>query len=355
MKELVNRQDEGLAYMLRYENIAWYEEGIVRILDRRIYPIRTEHVICRTSGEVAEAIARMVTQSEGPYMAAAMGMVLALFEVRDKDKDAILFHMEEASHGLSHARPTTFRQMEEITQGALRIVKEGLQKDKEISGLLEELFQYAYRYVNEKYKRYSQIGRLLAEKIPDKGTVLTQCFAGTVVGTFLRECRRMNKELSLYCAETRPYYQGSRLTASVACDMGFCVYVICDNMSAYTMQKKGIDVFTSASDVITMDGHVINKVGTFPMAMAAKYFGIPYYVTGTPDASHPLTDSVTIEERSPHLVNESMGQRISMEGVGGYYPAFDITPPDFVTGIVTEKGIYSPEHVGKYFEKEGAL
>ena len=134
--------------------------------------------------------------------------------------------------------------------------------------------------------------------------------------------------------------------------MGFDVTVISDNMPAYTLEHKKIDVFTSASDVITMDGHVVNKVGTFQIAMAAHYFGIPYYVTGTPDPMHKDMSTVTIEERNPNLVLESLGTKITMEGVKGYYPAFDVTPPNFVTGIVTDRGIYKPEEVSTYFKED---
>ena len=115
------------------------------------------------------------------------------------------------------------------------------------------------------------------------------------------------------------------------------------------MHELGVDLFTSASDVITLDGHVVNKVGTLQIALAAKHFGVPYYVTGTPDPKHADITTVTIEQRDPAQVCELLGTRITMEGVGGWYPAFDVTPPELVTGIVTEKGIYKPEEVGKYF------
>ncbi len=345
-----NRQDYDLAYMLRFENVAWYQDGVVRILDRRIYPIRTEHIECYTYQEVAQAIKDMVTQSEGPYTAAAMGMALAAYQAKGKTKKEVLQIMTDAAYALSHARPTTSEQMKGIVYGALEIAKKDIEQGRTGDILIEDMFEFAYNYVNNNYKRYSIIGKYMAEKIPYNGTILTQCFAGTVVGTMLRECCKMNKNIKLYCAETRPYYQGARLTASVACDMGFDVTVISDNMPAFTMKNKKIDLFTSASDVITMDGHVVNKVGTFQIALAAKYYGIPYYVTGTPDPVHKDMSTVSIEERDPELVLESLGTKITMDGVKGYYPAFDVTPPELVTGIITDKGIYTPESINKYFE-----
>ena len=112
----MERQDKDLAFMLQYENIAWFEDGAVRILDRRVYPT-VRFVTCRTHGEVAQAIADMVTQSAGPFTAAAMGMALAAWECRDQTEEGQLNFLEQAAHTISHARPTTVKRMERITGG----------------------------------------------------------------------------------------------------------------------------------------------------------------------------------------------------------------------------------------------
>ena len=344
------RADEGVGFLLRYENVAWYEDGAVRILDRRIYPVRTEYVVCKRHEEVAQAIADMVTQSGGPYLAAAMGMALAAYEARDKKEADLIAYLEKAAYTLSHARPTTMAKMIKITEGALEIAKREIAAGHTGLALVEALRMNAIDYVNNNYIRYTTIGKYLADKIPHNGTIMTQCFAETVIGTMLRECRNRGNEIKVICPETRPYFQGARLTASVACDMGFDVTVISDNMPGYVMKEKKVDLFTSAADVITVDGHVINKVGTFQIALAASYWGIPYYTTGTPNPGHPDLKSVVIEERDPLLVMDAMGTRTTMPGVKGFYPAFDITPPKLVNGIITEKGIYSPFDLKRYFE-----
>lgn len=204
--------------------------------------------------------------------------------------------------------------------------------------------------INGNYKKYAVIGAHTADLIPQNGTVITQCFADTVTGTMLRSCRESGKNVRIICAETRPYFQGSRLTASVACDMGFPVTVITDNMCAFTMKTKNVDLFTSASDVITIDGHIVNKVGTFQMALAARYYGIPYYVTGTPDSKHADLSTVTIEERDGDAVLKAWDAKITMDGVKGYYPAFDITPPELCSGVVTELGVYDPQRLADYLK-----
>ena len=155
--------------------------------------------------------------------------------------------------------------------------------------------------------------------------------------------------IRLFCPERRPYFQGARLTATVCRDMGFDVTVISDNMPAFVMQREGVDVLTTAADAICCDGHVVNKVGTFQNAIVAKYMGIPYFVTGAPDQGHPTVDTVHIEMRDPNFTLQAMGVRTAAEGVKGYYPAFDITPPHLVSGVVTDLGIYSPYDLHRYF------
>lgn len=347
----MKRADEGMGFLLRYENVAWYEDGAVQILDRRIYPVKTEYVICTKHEEVAKAIGDMVTQSGGPYTAAAMGMALAAHEARDLAGDELVSYMEKAAYTLSHARPTTVAKMVRITDGALDLAKKLAGEGRNGEEITEPLREYAFNYINNNYLKYEKVGKYLADLIPQNGTIMTQCFAETIIGTLIRECHRRNNDIKMICAETRPYFQGARLTASVAYDMGVDVAVITDNMPGFILKEKHVDVFTSAADVITMDGYVVNKVGTFQIALAAAYHGIPYFATGTPNPDHSTIDTVNIEYRDPELVMEAMGTKVTKEGVKAYYPAFDITPPKLCNGIVTDKGVYSPYDLEKYFQK----
>ena len=339
------RADYDLAFLLRYENVAWYNEGKVRILDRRIYPIETKYVECSSHREVAAAIANMVTQSYGPYTAAAMGMVLAAYEAKGMKYEQRMQYLKDAAYTLSHARPTTSAKMERIVNGAVALAEKTDDRD-----LIDTLFAYAFKKIDDTYKSYISVGKYLAELIPNGGTVMTQCYADTVIGTTLRALRESGKTAKFICPETRPYFQGSRLTASVICDMGFDVTVISDNMPAYVLKKKNVDLFTSAADVITVDGHVVNKVGTLQIALAAHYWGIPYFVTGNPDPAHKDISRITIEERNSEEVLHAREIKVTMDGVKGYYPAFDITPPTLCCGVVTDKGVLPPHCLSKYFE-----
>ncbi len=332
--------------MLRYENIAWYEDGAVRILDRRIYPIEVVKVECRSHQEVADAIRDMVTQSAGPYTAAAMGMALAAYECRGRSEAEQIKYLEAAAYAISHARPTTTWRMERITARCIDAAKAAFAAG--ISDASEAIKQCSIDMNDERYSGIGKAGRYLAELFPQHGAVMTQCFAETIVGMMLKEARLQGKDIRLFCPETRPYFQGSRLTASVCHDMGFDVTVITDNMPAFVMKKEGIDLFTSAADVICCDGHVVNKVGTYQIAIAAEYHGIPYYVSGTPDQGHPTADTVKIEMRDPDFVLQAMGTPTANREVKGYYPAFDITPPELVTGVVTDQGVFPPDGLSGY-------
>lgn len=341
----MKRQDYDMPFMLRYENVAWYEDGEVRILDRRVYPKEIRFEICRTHKEVARAIKDMVTQSAGPYTAAGMGMALAAYEARDLKGEDLLNFLEDAAETISTARPTTSTRLKKVTRGSIEAAKKAMESGDDV---VEALFQESINSLNRRYSAMNEVAKYLCDLIPDGGKVLTQCFAETIIGTMTRTLKEQGKDVKFYCTETRPYYQGARLTATCISQMGFDTTVITDNMVAYTMENIGIDLFTSASDTITLDGHVANKVGTHQIALVAREFKVPFYVTGMPDGEKKAKDDIVIELRDPSLV---LGDHTA-RGVKAIYPSFDITPPELITGFVTDKGLYKPSDLKKYLETD---
>ncbi len=341
----MKRQDYDMPFMLRYENVAWYEDGEVRILDRRVYPKEIRFEICRTHKEVAKAIKDMVTQSAGPYTAAGMGMALAAYEARDLKGEDLLNFLEDAAETISTARPTTSTRLKKVTRGSIEAAKKAMESGDDV---VEALFQESINSLNRRYSAMNEVAKYLCDLIPDGGKVLTQCFAETIIGTMTRTLKEQGKDVKFYCTETRPYYQGARLTATCISQMGFDTTVITDNMVAYTMENIGIDLFTSASDTITLDGHVANKVGTHQIALVAREFKVPFYVTGMPDGEKKTKGDIVIELRDPSLV---LGDHTA-RGVKAIYPSFDITPPELIAGFVTDKGLYKPSDLKKYLETD---
>jgi len=342
----MERADEGLPFLLKYENVADYKDGEVWILDRRAYPAREEFVRCITYHEVAQAIADMVTQSGGPWLAAALGMVCAAREAKNHPPARAKERLNQAADVLIHARPTTSSNMEIHIRRILKKALDALERDEDAEAIT---FEYVRKNLDNRYRNSRKMAMFAVDLLPDEITILTQCYAETLIGFLLLVSQERGKKVSLICPETRPYLQGARLTASVACDMGVPVTVITDNMPAYILSKGMAQVFISAADIITMDGYVVNKIGTFQIALAAHFHGIPYFALGMPSARYPTLKEVAIEERNPEEVLHAMGIRTVKTGVRGYYPAFDITPPGLVSAVITPKGVFAPCDMKRYF------
>ena len=343
------RADEGLGFLLRYENVAHYRDGEVFILDRRIYPAQEKFVCCKNYQEVAQAIAAMVTQSGGPWLAAALGMVSAARQVKGQPPAQAKAGLERAVDVLANARPTTAPRQRAHIQRILTAAEEALARGADVE---QATYDFVMDLLEKRYQQSRSLATYAVSLFPQEGAILTQCFAETLIGFTLLVAGEQGKRLSLIVPETRPYMQGARLTASVACDQGVPVTVVTDNMPAYLMSSAAlgkIAAFISAADVITLDGHVVNKVGTYQIAIAAHYHGIPYYVLGAPSATNPSVDTVEIEQRDPEETLSAMGTRTAKRGVLGFYPAFDITPPHLVSAVVTSQGIYSPYDLKTHF------
>ena len=342
----MERMDYNMPFLLRYENVAWYENGKVRILDRRVFP-QISFVECESYQQVVQAIADMVTQSAGPYTAVGMGMALAAHQVKDKTEDEQLAFLRKASFNLSHARPTTANRYGQITEACVKTAATALASG---SSPVDAIFNSTIASLNRRYGTMRTVADNLLSLIPENGTILTQCFGETIIGTLIQASLESGKAFKVYCAETRPYLQGARLTSSCFAEMGFDTTLITDNMVAYAMQRQGIDVFTSAADTITRNGFIANKVGSYQMAILAKHHNIPYYVTGIPDRDKYTENDIQIEMRDPRLVLEYGGIRNTRPETKAIYPSFDVVSPDLITAIVTDKGVYSPAALSDYFD-----
>lgn len=291
----------------------------------------------------------MVTQSAGPYTAVGMGMALAAYECRGRKFDEQTAFLQQAAYDLAHSRPTTANRYGIITHRCCEVGIEALRCGKDpVSAIVGSTVES----LNRRYSTMQIVGDHLCDLIPEGGSILTQCFGETIIGTVIRAARRANKSFRVYCAETRPYLQGARLTSSCFGQTGFDTTVISDNMVAYTMQHEGISLFTSAADSIARDGYIANKVGTFQMAILAKYFGVPYYVTGIPDQDKMSKDDIVIEMRDPSLVLSYRGIPNTIPQVKAIYPSFDVVPPHLISGVVTDKGVYVPYTLNHYFDAE---
>jgi methylthioribose-1-phosphate isomerase len=323
------------------------EPDAVRILDRRVFPFERSWVTCRNHEDVAKAIEDMVTQSSGPLFAAAGGMTLA---ARDADRlntveDRRTF-MTEAGRRLVATRRTN-NQIRDVVSELLEVAEQTLAAGEPLAAVVERAaLDAGHRYL----ARSATMGEHAASLIPDGATVLTHCWAESYLTETVAAVLRSGKRMDAICTETRPYLQGARLTSESLAEMGVATRVITDGMAAHLMSRGEVTTFVTAADRVTMDGHVVNKIGTLQIAISAHAFDVPYVaLVQAPDRQAPDADAVELEDRDGNEVLYCLGHRTASERVTGIYPAFDITPPRFVRAVVTDRGRFSPIDLESYY------
>ncbi len=320
--------------MAAVEPIRWHGDR-VEFLDQRLLPDQTIYVTCRTAEEVATAIRDMVVRG-----APAIGCAAAFGVVLSKGSPA-------AYEVLAKSRPTAVN---------LFWALERMKKAKDLRAEAEAIFA-------EDLAANQTMGKLGAELIPKKARVMTHCNAGALAtagyGTALGVIRASkNKKISVIANETRPYLLGARLTAYEMVQEGIPVTLITDNMAGHLMSKGEVDVIVVGADRIAANGDTANKIGTYALAVLAKRHGIPFYVAAPISTFDPkIRDGtkIPIEERPAAEVTGYRDKRWAPEGVAVRNPAFDVTPADLISGIITERGVVKKPNrarVAKLFRKK---
>ncbi len=340
------RIDAVLPFLLRRENIVHYDDGQVVIYNRKEHPRKREFVRCDDVEAVAQAIEQMITQGGGPAFTAGYALAMAARQVEGQSPEAIRAHLRAAADRLIATRPTNTT-LPRLMATELGAADQAIEAGESVE---QALLDFVEAQRDAMYARSNKAGRFGADLIDDGDGVLTNCFAETGLLFTLYHAMQDGKSIRVFTPETRPYLQGARLTADCVREIGAPVQVITDNMPAAVMAQGKIQKYMTAADLITLDGHVVNKVGTFQYAIAAHYHGIPYFAfTHRPDKNRPNRESIVVEERDPEEVLTCLGMRTAAPGVGAFYPAFDVTPPHMVAGIVTEHGVLSPYDLARYY------
>ncbi len=325
------------------DSVRLTDDGVL-ILDRREFPFERNWVLCRTVEDVARAIEDMVTQSSGPYFAVLYGMVLKARTLEHLPFAKAREELAETAQMLENTRRTN-NALRKATKIVLAAVDEAQDVEKALQGA--QAGDAAYRAKSQ------ALGEHTANLLPQQATVLTHCWADLYLTETVRAAQHQGKQLRFFCTETRPYLQGARLTAETLIEMGVDTTLITDGMGAAVLQSGEIDALVTAADRVTMDGHVVNKVGTLGLAVAAHAFGVPFHaLVQAPDRQAPTAADVPIEHRDGAEVLQVLGRPSATPRVKGLYPAFDVTPPRFVTDVVTDKGVYGAGELDKYYEGE---
>jgi len=324
--------------------IKW-QNGIVITPDQTKLPLQEVTLEIKTVEQMAEAI-KVLRVRGAPLLGAAagFGVALAAYHSKAKTKEKLLSELEDAGSIIKRQRPTAVN----LFWGVDRV----LNKVKSVSGSLEELkatvIEEAQKIADEDAAQNRAIGKNGVVLIEDGDTILTHCNAGELAtveyGTALgvvRAAWEQGKKFKVIADETRPLLQGARLTAYELKRDGIPVTLTTDNMAGYVMSKGLINKVIVGSDRIVQDG-VVNKIGTYSVAVLAHEHGIPFYVAApksTFDLAHKSSD-VIIEERKPEEVTYIGSQQIAPDGVNVMNPAFDITPLKYVSAIICETQVY---------------
>ena len=331
--------------------IEWTDAGVVMI-DQTKLPGEETYVTCRTYNEVADAIRTMVIRGAPAIgCAAAMGVALGVQKASDENIDA---QVDDICDTLAATRPTAvnlFWAIERMRTLFGKLRREGAAA----AAIRQRLIDEAQEVLRDDIASNKAMGRNGAALLPAGGTVMTHCNAGALAtggyGTALgviRAAVESGNRVAVMANETRPFMQGARLTVWELQQDDIPVTLLTDNMAGYVMRCGEVNAVVVGADRIAANGDVANKIGTYSIAVLAKENAIPFYVAAplsTLDMNLESGDRIPIEERSPDEVTQIRGRRIAPAKTQVRNPAFDITPSEYVSAIITERGVARAPYV----------
>ena len=328
------------------QTLEWTKSGVV-FIDQTKLPTEEVYVTCTTHQQVADVIRDMVVRGAPAIgVAAAMGIALGVKNSKAENFADLKKDFDQICETIRQTRPTAVNLF-----WAIRRMTEKFEslRNRPVAEIQQALIEESQRMHAEDIAANQAMGRHGATLMPSSGGVLTHCNAGALAtagyGTALgviRAAVEQGKKIHVYADETRPFLQGSRLTAWELMKDGIPTTVISDNMAGVMMQQGKIGAIVVGAARIAANGDVANKIGTYTVAVLAKEHGIPFYVAApisTVDLATPDGSKIPIEQRNAREVTHIAGKQMVPDGVGIENPAFDVTPAKYVTAIITERGI----------------
>ena len=335
------------------ETLRW-RDGRLELIDQRILPSRFEYLRCASAAEVAVAIRAMAVRG-APAIGCAAAFGVALEARREEHRSPVQFAevMEAAFRTLAESRPTAVNLFWALERMRAVLASRAGSPKAAADALTEE----ALAIYRADLEANHAIGRAGAALVPDGARILTHCNTGALAtaghGTALgvvRSARDAGKRVSVIADETRPYLQGARLTVWEMKQEGIPVTLITDSTAGHLMSRGGVDLVIVGADRIAANGDVANKIGTYTLAVLAERHRVPFYVAAplsSIDAAVADGTGIPIEERGAAEVTGYAGIRWAPEDVKVANPAFDITPADLVSALITEKGVLERPDAGK--------
>ncbi len=325
-----------------------YENGNLILIDQRKLPKKEEYFICKTYKDVIFAIKEMIVRG-APAIGVTAAYGISMFVSSTKNKDSLLNNFDSVCNEFASTRPTAvnlFWAIERMKKLFFKI------KNSELDEIKSAFISEAQKIFNEDIEINKKIGENGKKLIKNNSNILTHCNAGALAtagyGTALGVIRSAfyeGKNIHVYVDETRPFLQGSRLTAWELMKEKIPCTLICDNMAGFLMKLGKIDAIIVGADRIASNGDTANKIGTYTLAVLAQKHGIPFYVAApysTFDFSIKTGKDIPIEERSGKEITELYTKNTAPDNIKTFNPAFDITDAELITAIITEKNILYP-------------
>jgi len=330
------------------KTVEFTDEGFIKLIDQRLLPTEEVVVECRDYLQLAEAIKNMTVRGAPAIgVAAAGGVALGARGIGTGDAEKFKAEFEVVCKVIASTRPTAVNLFWAVDRMRCAVLKSGF---KTVAEMKAGAWEEAVKILDEDLVINEKMGRTGAHVINDGDTVLTHCNAGALAtaghfGTALgviKAAHLEGKRIKVIADETRPFLQGARLTAWELRKEGIDVTLITDNMAGYCMKKGLVQKVVVGADRIARNGDAANKIGTYSVAVLAKTHGIPFYVAApmsTIDFNIPNGDHIPIEERDPKEVSHIGNRQVAPDGIKIFNPAFDVTPNEYITAIITEKGL----------------
>ena len=328
--------------------LEWLPAG-VNFLDQTKLPLEETYVLAKNYEEVATVIRNMIVRGAMAIgVTGAMGVALGIDRSTASALPALTAEVEVICNHLAATRPTAVNLFWGI--GQIRELYDSLAARKTpIPEIKTAVIARARQMYDEDIANCRELGRLGAELLPQKGTVLTHCNAGALAACgygsalgVIRAAVEKGQQIDVLADETRPYLQGARLTAWELMQDNIPTTVLCDNMSAHLMSKGRIQAVIVGADRIAANGDTANKIGTYGLSILAREHDIPFYVAApwaTIDIDTATGAGIPIEQRDPRELTHINGRQMTPDGVGVENPAFDVTPAKYITAIITERGV----------------
>ncbi|OEH84820.1 S-methyl-5-thioribose-1-phosphate isomerase [Desulfuribacillus stibiiarsenatis] len=338
-----------------------WENRRLKLINQLLLPNKEEWIEYSDYEDVALAIKNMIVRGAPAIGAtAAFGLALAALKYRNLEKDEFLEKIDNAAKILANTRPTAVNLFWAIQR--MRNLLE-LNKDNfTVPELVEKIVREAETIAEDDVQINKKMGAYGATLIPEGAQIYTHCNAGALAtvdyGTALgviRSAHEQNKNIHVYAGETRPYLQGSRLTTFELMKDNIPVTLVTDNMAGFLMKQGKVHCVIVGADRVAANGDVANKIGTYSLSVLAKEHNIPFYVAApisTIDLQIDSGDEIEIEERGTEEVIKVYDTFIAPKDAVAYHPAFDVTPHQNITAIITEKGIIhkpSKETMSSFF------